>query len=600
MTRTFGPEVGSLRALRDATALAVSSSPWHAALNVTLTVASGLLPPLTAFLLAGLLQEVSDHHRSGALPWAGAMLATAALAAALPPAVEFSKGELSRRVAARVQDRFFGAVGRIQGLARFEEPSFRDELSIAEQASETAPLTITDSLTAVGQTVISVLAFGTLIASRQPVAATVLALTLVPVTWAHFRESRHQLDLMWTTTPAGRRRFFYSSLLFDLQALKEVRLYGLSDFFRGRMARELRTVQTHARHQAVRALRLGLVSALFTAVGFGAVLLGAVADPGTDVGGLTLMVASAVGFQTAFLASVDRASHGWRAVSMFATYTRVIATIDAEVPPSHRREVPEFEELRFESVSFSYESSAVPAVRGVSFVLRRGESVGLVGPNGAGKSTVIKLLTRLYEPTSGRITWNGIDVSCFDAEAFRRQLGVVFQDFMTYELSLGENIGLGDLARLTDRTAIARAAAMVGVDDLADELVSGYDTSLSRVFDPDQEGAGSTTLSGGQWQRVAIARALMRSDRSVLILDEPTSGMDARREELVSRALFKPRPHQATLCISHRLSTIRDCDRILVMDRGSIQEQGSHYDLMDEHGLYCELFTAQSRGYDPA
>jgi len=314
-----------------------------------------------------------------------------------------------------------------------------------------------------------------------------------------------------------------------------------------------------------------------------------------------LVLTSAAGFQAAFLATTERWGSCWRAVSLFATYSDLVEDVERRSRAVGTRQPPPFEELSVEHVSFGYGHSDDLVLRDVSLTVRRGEMVGLVGHNGAGKSTLVKLICGFYNPTSGRITWNGLDIRDLDIEAYRRELGAVFQDFMTYDLSLAENIGLGDVDRVDDRAGIVEAAAKVEADQIADDLPSGYDTLLSRVFEPDVEGVASSTLSGGQWQRVAIARALMREGRPLLLLDEPTSGMDPEREERLRRVVLARRHDQAVLCISHRLSSLRDCDRIIVLVNGSVAEEGRHGDLMDlAGGSYRAMFAAQAAGYADA
>src|SRR5690606_14293873 len=207
-----------------------------------------------------------------------------------------------------------------------------------------------------------------------------------------------------------------------------------------------------------------------------------------------------------------------------------------------------------------------------------GSTVGLVGLNGAGKSTLVKLLCRMYEPQRGRILWDGRDIADADPAELRRRISAVFQDFMTYDLTARENIALGDLSRLDDAEAVARAAAAVDVHQDLGALPRGYDTLLSRTFLPD-DGAGDAVaqLSGGQWQRIAAARAFLR-DADLYILDEPTSGLDAEAEALLHERLRERHRDRTALLISHRLSAIRDADRIVVLVKGRVAERGRHHE----------------------
>jgi ATP-binding cassette subfamily B protein len=244
---------------------------------------------------------------------------------------------------------------------------------------------------------------------------------------------------------------------------------------------------------------------------------------------------------------------------------------------------------------FRYDDTAPWVLRGVTFTIPAGRSVGLVGANGAGKTTLVKLLLRLYEPTQGQITWNGVELQHMCATQLRQQVRVTSQDFVAFDLSAAENVGLGDLDHLDDRERIRAAAALAQVDRALDQLPVGYDTLLSRVH-TDELGRAGTTLSGGEWQKVAIARALMRSEATLLILDEPSSGLDAEAEHEIHLALADHQPY-TKLLISHRLNAIRDADVILVLSGGKITEQGTHEELLKIDGEYARLFGLQATGY---
>jgi len=265
----------------------------------------------------------------------------------------------------------------------------------------------------------------------------------------------------------------------------------------------------------------------------------------------------------------------------------------------------------FEDVWFRYGADGPWVLRGVDLELPYGLAVGLVGINGAGKSTLVKLLCRFYDPQRGRILWDGVDLRELSTVELRRRIGVTFQDFMTYELTAAENVALGavELLDAPDRDAaphtgpdlgrIRAAAARADVDTTLQALPRGYRTLLSRTFADDGEQSG-VQLSGGQWQRVALARSLLREDAELLILDEPSSGLDALAERRVHQALRDYRVGRTSLLISHRLAALREADLIVVLADGRVAERGSHTELMDREGRYAELFSAQAEGYDSA
>jgi ATP-binding cassette subfamily B protein len=241
-------------------------------------------------------------------------------------------------------------------------------------------------------------------------------------------------------------------------------------------------------------------------------------------------------------------------------------------------------------VGFRYPGSNRWAVRHLNFHFRAGERIALVGENGAGKTTIAKLLARLYDPSEGRILLEGRDLREYDVESLRRHVGVIFQDFFRYDFPLVENIAVGDIEKLEDRGAITHAAQQSLADTVASRLAAGFDQLLGRRFE------GGVDLSGGEWQKVALARAYLR-DSDLLILDEPTAALDARAEYEVFQRFAELTVGRMAVLISHRFSTVRMADRILVLQGGELREEGSHEQLVALGGLYAELFQLQARGY---
>src|SRR5690606_4522210 len=268
--------------------------------------------------------------------------------------------------------------------------------------------------------------------------------------------------------------------------------------------------------------------------------------------------------------------------------------IDLSIVPNHNedQELPETIQTGFEfrNVRFSYPDSETEILKGVSFKIAAGEKLAFVGQNGAGKTTLTKLMLRFYEPTSGEILLDGININRFKMDEYQEFFGVIFQDFFRYEFTVRENIAIGDIEQLDNKKKIENAAELSLANEVIDELSKGYDQQLGKRFYKGQE------LSGGQWQKVALARAYMK-DAEVMILDEPTSALDAKAESDAFQRFIGLTKGKTSIIISHRFSTVRQADRILVLEEGKVLELGTHEELMENQGLYSQLFKLQAEGY---
>jgi ATP-binding cassette subfamily B protein len=428
-----------------------------------------------------------------------------------------------------------------------------------------------------------------------------LALAVLPSFLGETRFAALSYSLLYSWTQERRQLDYLRYVGASDVSAKEVKLFGLARFLVGRYADLAR--EFYEANRAL-ALRRAVVSSLLALVGtlgyygaYAAIIYLTVTGHQTPAGPLTIGVLTflAASFRqsrdmiqrTLLGASqlVEQSLYLDDLFSFLALEPRVTTAAGAPAVPAPIREG-----FVFENVGFHYPGSEHWAVRGLSFRLRPGERLALVGENGAGKTTLAKLLARLYDPTEGRILLDGRDLREYDLDSLRRNVGVIFQDYVRYDFSLSDNIAVGDVTRQAERPAIETAAERSLANTVAVRLPGGYEQMLGRRFE------GSVDLSGGEWQKVALARAYLR-EAQLLILDEPTAALDARAEYEVFQRFAELTVGRMAVLISHRFSTVRMADRILVLLQGELVEEGSHEELVARGGLYAELFHLQAAGY---
>ncbi|WP_432948300.1 ABC transporter ATP-binding protein [Kribbella sp. CA-253562] len=592
----------TIRGLAPAATLAFREAPAQLGVLSVITLVGALLPVAVTWLTKLVIDSVTAGTAiDGLLPMAIALAVLGALTATLPQLTEYFSAEAQRRVSRAAKDRLYQAVNRFPGLGRFEDPQFLNQLRLAE-AADSAPAQLTIATMQLVRNVITALSlFGALFVIT-PVIAGIVLVAALPTLLAELALARRRVNTTMRLSPDERRELFYQLLLSDERASKEIRLFGTGDFLRGRMMRTLSGIHAARRTLDRRELFVHSGLELFAAVVAGAGLIWAILAAGRGqltAGDIALFVGAVAGVQVAVGGTMALLAQVNEQLMIFAHFTVVLGAPPELPVAEHPVATPELRQgIVLDDVWFRYGDDLPWVLRGVTVSIPYGAAVGLVGKNGAGKSTIVKLLCRMYDPTKGRITWEGVDLRELDPARLRERIGAVFQDFMSYDLTAAENIALGDLTALDDPDRITAAATQADIHEVVESLPNGYGTMLSRMF-ADDDGSDGTgvVLSGGQWQRLALARAFLRADTDLLILDEPNAGLDPEAEAELHARISALRAGSTSVLISHRLGTLRDADLIVVLDDGMVTETGSHASLLAGGGTYARLFTTQARGY---
>jgi ATP-binding cassette subfamily B protein len=479
-------------------------------------------------------------------------------------------------------------------LDQFEDSTFYDKLERARQQTSGRTVLLSQVLGQV-QDLISMAFLAAGLVAFNPWLILLLLVAVVPAFLGESYFNDRSYALTRAQTEERRELDYLRYLGASDDTAKEVKLFGLSGFLIDRFRALSDKFYRDGRALAIQRSSWGTLFSLLGSVGYYAayvvIILHAIQGR-LSIGDLTFLAGSFRQLRSLLEGILNR----FTSVSQGAIYLQDLFEffeISPRIQPvAHPRPFPKpiREGFVFEDVGFRYQHSERWANRHLSFTLRAGEKLALVGENGAGKTTLIKLLTRLYDPTEGRILLDGVDLREYDPAELRGQVGVIFQDFLRYQMTMAQNIAVGNIDRKEDRGLIEASAEQSLAAALAEKLPGRYDQELGRRFRQGVE------LSGGEWQKVALARAYMR-DAQLLILDEPTAALDARAEYEVFQRFAELTKGRTAVLISHRFSTVRMADRILVLERGEMLEIGSHEELLAQGGRYAELFHLQARGY---
>ncbi|HEV7346563.1 MAG TPA: ABC transporter ATP-binding protein [Devosia sp.] len=479
-------------------------------------------------------------------------------------------------------------------LMHFESAEYQDRLERARRqaAGRNALLS---QIFGQAQDMITVVTLAAGLFVYAPWLILLLPLSFVPAIWGETRFNTLAYLMSRWRTPERRELEYIRYIGASAETAKELKLFGLGDFLIGRFRQLAHAIYLENRSLSTqRAMWGALFAAISTVTYYGAYafIVWRTVTGVFTIGDLAFLSGSFLRlnglFQKILLGFTQIAGQSMYLDDLFSFF-EIEPTILSPVEPQPFPQ-PIRQGIVFEDVGFRYPDTDGWAIRHLSFALEAGETLALVGENGAGKTTIVKLLTRLYDPDEGRITIDGIDLKAFSVADIHAHIGVIFQDFIRYSLTARENIGVGRIADQNDMTQIGSAAERSLADAVIEKLPQGYDQQLGRLFKKGRD------LSGGEWQKVAIARAYMR-DADLIILDEPTAALDAKAESEVFSRFKSLAAGKTAVIISHRFSTVRMADRILVLENGGILESGSHEELLSLRGRYAELFDLQAAGY---
>ena len=591
-----------LQTVRRALSFVWESSPSLAVGSIIVRVIQGLLPLLVLYLTKLLIDAVTEGLKTPAGESSMTHITTilgGLAGVAIASAILTVASSLISRIQSQVVTDHMHALLQAKSvevdLEYYENAQYQDTLHRAQQEAPYRPTAILNALLQFGQDAISLLAMIGILWWLHWGVIPVLMLTAIPYFFIRLQQSNRLYAWERERTPLERKAWYVNTLLTQATAAKEVRLFDLGPRLR-QWFLDARSVLRRERIALERRWVLaGLAAQIVGVAGvFGVYSFVAVQ---TYQGLLTL------GSLVMYFQAVQRASGfleglGWSVSSLYES-NLFLSTLDeflgvqSRLPESsHPKQLPRpiMQGLTFDRVSFQYPHEERIAIRDFTLTIKPGEHVAFVGANGAGKTTLVKLLCRLYDPTGGRITIDGTDIRDYPIADLRGAVSGIFQDFVKFQLSAKDNIALGVRASDVDLTAVTQAAKQAGVHEAIERLPKGYESLLGKLFD------GGHELSIGEWQKVALARAILR-DSQILILDEPTSAMDAKAEAELFERFHELAQGRTAILISHRLSTVKMADRIFVVDRGQIVEQGTHDDLMGRQGLYASLFLTQAQHY---
>jgi ATP-binding cassette subfamily B protein len=597
--RTWRERLKALENVRPLLKMVWETSPFLTCVSVICRLLRAALPVATLYIGKLIIDAVVRGIRGGAMDsgriWrlVAAELSLAVVSDLLGRGVAVADSLLGDRFTNRVSVELMQHASTLD-LAHFEEPEFYDKLERARRQTM-GRMQLMAQVMGAAQDLITLATLTSALVVFSPWLLLMLVCAVLPAFLGETHFASLSYSLLYRWTPQRRELDYLRWLGATQESAKEVKIFGLGNYLTERYRRLADQFYNENRALVIRRAGVGSVLALLGTAGYyGAyvVILYRTIHGALTVGDLTFLAASFARSRALIegvLSSFSSISEQAMYLDDLFAFFRMEPLISSR-PGALPAPRPIRQGLEFRHVSFRYPGAERDCLHDLNFELRPGQRIALIGENGAGKTTITKLMARLYDPTEGQILLDGADLREYDLEDWRREIGVIFQDYMRYHMRLWENIGLGRVELLDDRRRIEKAARLSLASDVASRLEKGLEQMVGRRF------TDGVDLSGGEWQKVALGRAYMR-DAQLLILDEPTATLDARAEHQVFERFAELTQGKIAVLISHRFSTVRMADRILVLDEGEIIEEGTHAELVRLRGQYAELFELQAAGY---
>ncbi|MEM7712237.1 MAG: ABC transporter ATP-binding protein [Cyanobacteria bacterium P01_A01_bin.68] len=567
-----------------------------------LTLVAGLLPAAVAYIGKLIVDAVvetrnlslqDDLNTSFPLMYVGLEAVAVALLAGSQRGLSIAQSLLRVLLGQRVNVLIIEKALTLE-LRQFEDSEFYDKMTNARREASSRPLSLVNRTFGLVQSGLSLLTYGALLISFSAWAVAILILAAIPAFVAETRFAGQAFRLFRWRAPETRQQRYLETLVAREDFAKEVKLYQLGEMLLGRYRSLFHQLYGEDRDLTIKrgfwSYLLGLLSTATFYVAYAWIVVETVVGR-ISLGDMTMYLTVFRQGQTTFSSALTSIG-GMYEDNLYLS--NLYEFLEEEVPIRYGKAIkgtnPQ-DGIRFENVYFTYPGSTKPALKDISLHLKPGEKLAIVGENGSGKTTLIKLLTRLYTPESGRILLDGLNLEEWDLDELRRRIGVIFQNFVRYQFTVGENIGVGDVEKLEDEKAWEIAAEKGMAQPFIERLPDGFTTQLGRWFKSGQE------LSGGQWQKIALSRAFMRKNADILVLDEPTSAIDSQAEYEIFDRFRKLTKDKMVFLISHRFSTVRMADKIVVIEQGELLETGTHEELLKANGRYATLFSLQAQGY---